>query len=347
MGLKVISIGSSSSGNSYIVTSGSTHIILDAGISGKRTRAALAGAAIAPEDVDAICITHEHDDHVKSLHVIAGICENAAVIMSCGTAGAYKNIDRIPGERLIGIRAASECDDSGERLIQIRAASECDDSGERLIQIRAGRLRIGDISVTAFNLSHDAAEPIGYTFENGGRRLTVVTDTGIVTDEIFEEIKKADMLVFEANHEPAMVDVCMRPYSVKQRILGDFGHLSNEAAGTALAAALRHRRSRLEKANQQSSEDRQHTENERSSEHRQCSENQQSFEQAHNAAMNCEDAIDRNALKILLAHLSSDNNAPYLATQAIETILSSEGISDDEYMLAVAGKNLPTGPFEV
>ena len=92
-------------------------------------------------------------------------------------------------------------------------------------------VRIGDICIKAFSLSHDASEPIGFSFTEDGEQLSVATDTGIVTDEIAEELASADTLVFEANHEESILQMGDYPYSLKRRILGEHGHLSNVTSG--------------------------------------------------------------------------------------------------------------------
>ena len=99
-------------------------------------------------------------------------------------------------------------------------------------------VRIGDICIKAFSLSHDASEPIGFSFTENGEQLSVATDTGIVTDEIAEELAGADTLVFEANHEESILQMGDYPYSLKCRILGEYGHLSNVTSGIALARGL-------------------------------------------------------------------------------------------------------------
>ena len=98
---------------------------------------------------------------------------------------------------------------------------------------------IKDIKVGTFALSHDTPQPIGYVFERGGRKIAIVTDTGYVTEEIFEAVREADVLVLEANHEKNLLLYGRYPYPLKRRILSDRGHLSNEDCGGALCRYLR------------------------------------------------------------------------------------------------------------
>lgn len=207
MDLGIISIGSSSSGNSYIVTNGRTRILLDVGLSCKKIRGGLAMHGISEDSVGGILITHEHIDHVNSIRATSKALANAHVFASRGTISNCDKFQYVPNDRLHAIAAQDE------RMI-------------------------GDIRVKAFRLSHDASEPIGFSFTSGNTKLTVVTDTGVVTDEIFEEIKNSDILVLESNHEVSMLEMGPYPYSVKRRILSDHGHLSNVTAGETLVRML-------------------------------------------------------------------------------------------------------------
>ena len=273
MNIGIVSIGSSSSGNSYIVTNGNTYIILDAGISGRRTKAALQEYSITPEAVSAICVTHEHVDHIGNLHVIAGVCAEAEILMTEGTyngwvAGKKQRVD----ESRIGI---------------VDTEHEFD---------------IGDITVRTFSLSHDAREPIGYTFLSGGMQLSVVTDTGIITQEIHDEISSADLLVMEANHEVEILQVGNYPYVTKRRILSELGHLSNVAAGYALSDVIEYRKS--------------------------------------NGV--------QNPLRIMLAHISANNNTPHNALLTVKSIFAEKGFRENiDYTLAFAPEKEQSGFIEV
>ncbi|MBR0373922.1 MAG: MBL fold metallo-hydrolase [Mogibacterium sp.] len=207
MPLKIISIGSSSSGNSYLITSGRTNLLLDVGLTGRVIKSALAGFGLCAKDINGLFVTHEHIDHIRSLRMMARECADAQIVTSRGTRNACPAFEFIAPDRLKLVQSQSE-------------------------------LVIGDIYARAFSLSHDAAEPVGFSFSSGGESLTVVTDTGVVTDEIFYEIAGADKLVLEANHEVSVLEVGPYPYMLKRRILSDVGHLSNEAAGNALARAV-------------------------------------------------------------------------------------------------------------
>ena len=151
MAVEIVSIGSSSSGNSYIILAGSRTILLDVGLTAKKIIGALEHFDIAPEEVDAVLVTHEHVDHVKSVRAISRKCCNAVFYTSRGTYDAADNFIHVPEER-----------------VNIVAAGD--------------RVMLGDtdtVAIDVFPLSHDAREPVGYTISYGGEKLAVVTDTGI------------------------------------------------------------------------------------------------------------------------------------------------------------------------
>lgn len=221
MAIEVISIGSSSSGNSYLIKAGKTSILLDVGLSMKAIIEGITSNGLEPEDISAVLITHEHVDHVKSVRAIARKCSNATFFASRGTIEHTKNFQYVPEER-----------------IRIVGAGEIID--------------FGNIVITTFSLSHDASEPTGYAIETtvaaqlpgekpGVEKLTLVTDTGIVTDEMYAVMKDSDLLILEANHDEELLMFGEYPYSLKVRIKGDHGHLSNAYAGHVLVKMLKDR----------------------------------------------------------------------------------------------------------
>lgn len=224
--MTIISAGSSSSGNSYIIISGSRTIILDAGLPAKKITAALEHLGTDPADVDAVLITHEHIDHVRSVRALSRKCCSALFVASRGTVEGAENFCHVPEERLRTVAAGDSFMLSGQ--------------GGRP---HGQNVTEEDIRITAFSLSHDAAEPLGFSVEAGGEKLSVVTDTGVITDEIYEAINDSDLLVFEANHDEQMLMFGEYPYRVKVRIKSDRGHLSNDYAGGVLARILGERKS--------------------------------------------------------------------------------------------------------
>ncbi len=215
--MEIVSAGSSSSGNSYIIIAGPATIILDVGLPAKKIKGALEHLGCSPEDVGAVLVTHEHTDHAKSVRAISRCCVNAGFFASRGTVSRAQNFCYVPEERIHLMSGGDS------------AVLECT-GGDRVV-------------IRSFSLSHDAAEPLGFSVEAGGEKLAVVTDSGIITGEIFEAVKDADQLVFEANHDEEMLMFGEYPYPVKVRIKSDMGHLSNVYAGDVLARILEYRKS--------------------------------------------------------------------------------------------------------
>ena len=238
-------LASGSSGNSYLVKSETTSVLVDAGISGKKIfeRLKYFGVEDAPAGV---LITHEHTDHISGLPVL--LKKGIAAYMSEGTAKAIS--DKLCEGRYFGIRA-------GESFT------------------------LGDIRISSFPVSHDAADPVGFSFEREGACISIITDTGYVTEDCYRYMKKADILVLESNHDESMLRIGRYPWFLKQRILGEEGHLSNEAAAQAVANML------------------------------------------------LEESLTGNTKhrKLLLAHLSRENNFPQMALATMSNVLESKGFS--------------------
>ncbi len=290
MAIEVISIGSSSSGNSYIIKAGGRVILLDVGLTAKKIVGALTDNGLAPEDVDAVFVTHEHVDHVKSVRAVCRKCCNADFYATRGTIVGTANFAYVPDDRLHIVSA-------GDTLI-------IGETGESQPEDRK------NVRVDVFEISHDAREPVSYAFTCGGEKLAVVTDTGIITDSIFEAIRDADKLVFESNHDEGLLMYGEYPYPVKMRIKSDHGHLSNKYAGETLAKLLENRKT-----------------------------------MAAGMVHGPSEAGDRSPrpLEIMLAHLSFHNNAPYYARNTIVPILKENGFEmDEDYTLTIAAKDETT-----
>ncbi len=207
MSLSICSFASSSSGNCYLVRDGSSAILIDAGISTKKIIDSLKTAGVDRASVDSVFITHEHTDHIKGLRVLTKKNPEWKVYASEGTGSC------------------------------IRDAMYRD---EQLICFAPGReIKVGGMKVQSLPVSHDASDPVCYSVEAGGNRLTILTDTGYVPPEVAEYLYESDIVVLEANHEVNMLRAGPYPYSLKQRILGERGHLSNETAGGTLAEIMK------------------------------------------------------------------------------------------------------------
>lgn len=207
--MRLCSIASGSSGNCVYVGSDTTHLLMDVGISGKRTEAGLAKLGLTMKDIDAICITHEHADHISGLGVLSRKY-GVPVYATGGTLEAIRNTSSI-----------GKIDES---LFRVITPDE--------------RCTIKDISLYPVRTSHDAADPVAYRIDYDGRRIGLITDLGCYNDYTVECLRNLDLLYLEANHDVHMLQVGPYPYYLKQRILGEKGHLSNESAGKLLSRLL-------------------------------------------------------------------------------------------------------------
>ena len=203
------SIASGSSGNCIYVGSDATHLLIDAGISGKRTEAGLEELGISGRDLDGIFITHEHADHISGLKVLARKYE-IPLYATRGTIDAIKKM-----------KSGGEID--SDLWVEVK---------EDL------RLALKDLTVYPLRISHDAAQPVAYRIGYGNRRVAVCTDLGEYNDYTVECLKGLDAILLEANHDVNMLQVGPYPYPLKQRILGKRGHLSNENSGRLLSRIL-------------------------------------------------------------------------------------------------------------
>ena len=202
--LTYMSLASGSSGNAALVSCGSTHVLVDAGVSARRITAGLRAAGVEPRELSAILVTHEHHDHIAGLAVLT------------------KNL-RVP------IYA------SGPTCGELRRRVAFLDDLLRPQEPGAG-VQVGALWVESFPTPHDAAGSVGYSLEGEACRAVICTDLGHLTQTVRRAVEGCDLLVCEANHDEDWVRSNDRyPYSLKRRILGDYGHLSNEA-GAELAA---------------------------------------------------------------------------------------------------------------
>ncbi len=207
--MRMMTIASGSSGNCIYVGSDNTHILIDSGVSRKKILEGLAAAELSLKDISAIFITHEHSDHIKGLDVISRKDE----------IPVYATRGTIQGIMESGIMKDSRTDFFNE--------------------ISAGQdIFINDLSVKPFAISHDANEPVAYTVRNGGKKIGIATDLGFYDDYTVENLKGSDALLVEANHDVNLLQVGSYPYYLKQRILSNRGHLSNEASGRLIDSVL-------------------------------------------------------------------------------------------------------------
>ena len=247
--MKLYSIASGSSGNCILTGSDTTSLLIDAGISKKRIDEGLGKIGYCSGDIDGILVTHEHSDHIKGLGVMA----RKLGVPIYATKGTY------------------------EAILRTSSVGKMPEGLFREVQPNCP-IRIGDLTVSPFSISHDAADPIGYRVGDGKHSVAVATDMGVYDTYIVNQLQGLDALLLEANHDVRMLQVGIYPYHLKKRILGNRGHLSNESAGQLL----------------------------------------------------CE-LLHDNMKKVLLGHLSKENNYPALA---YETVCAEITMGDNPYKAA-------------
>ncbi|WP_299446158.1 MBL fold metallo-hydrolase [uncultured Phascolarctobacterium sp.] len=201
--MQIVMLASGSKGNAALISTDSQRFLVDVGISCRELVKRMGQAGACPEELDGVFLTHEHTDHVNGLVTFAKKY-NVPIYASTGTWQAvfrkYANLNR------------TNCRLTGKSM------------------------RCGDVRVDSFAVSHDAAEPLGYSFNwySGGTKCTYMTDTGFVTPAAREAALGSDALILEANHDVEMLKNGSYPYDLKQRILGTRGHLSNLIAAQFL-----------------------------------------------------------------------------------------------------------------
>jgi phosphoribosyl 1,2-cyclic phosphodiesterase len=203
MGVSVSMLASGSRGNCALVSSSTTKILVDAGISCRETFKRMKALGEDPHSLCAIVITHEHCDHIYGLATLAKKLR-VPIFMTAATYQCWQRAMR---------------DESGERP-----------KLERFERFESGHtFQIGDIAVKPFTIPHDAADPVGFTFRAEGIKVGIATDLGYIPVSVRDNLRGCDVLVMESNHDVEMLRVGPYPWSVKQRVMSRVGHLSNVA----------------------------------------------------------------------------------------------------------------------
>ena len=201
-------LGSGSAGNCAYLEAGETRLLIDAGFSGRQIRQRLAGIGRSPENINGILITHEHSDHIQGLGAIAA---KLGIPVYC---------NRLTMEAIVTIV---------ESPLDFR------------IITNGSPFEIGEVGVEAFSIPHDANDPVGYLLRTNEGNIGFMTDLGHATKLVLERVRPANVLVLESNHDVKLLQECPhRPWSLKQRILGRHGHLSNDAAAEAAEQIVSH-----------------------------------------------------------------------------------------------------------
>jgi len=243
--MRVVSLGSGSSGNALLIEAGPngrTKILVDAGFSERVLRERLRAMRVSLSQIQSILITHEHADHILGL---ASIIERYAtpVIADPRTLAAIEQV--FTAGILRSESGALVSFDSNEGIdptepVLVGNMSNNHSVGNNSIELAVGtRCVLGDIEVVSFPVSHDAVAPCGYLLSAGGCRVCVVIDSGEVTSTMLEAMNQADLLILESNHDRERLLRGPYPYSLKQRILSSTGHLSNDQAAEAVLRTWR------------------------------------------------------------------------------------------------------------
>jgi phosphoribosyl 1,2-cyclic phosphodiesterase len=236
--MRMTVLASGSKGNSTLVSSSRTRILVDAGLSCRELMKRMQMANEDPAAIDALLITHEHQDHVQGVAVLARKL-GVPVYFTQATHRAWMRW-MMPQKRLtyaawLALRQQppSVEEAPAEKIAVEKTEDPCSLPGVEYFSAGSG-FSIGDIVVTPFTIPHDAADPVGFVFEADGVRMAIATDLGYMPPNVKMAIRNCDVLMLESNHDLEMLRDGPYPWSVKQRVMSRVGHLSNEAASDFL-----------------------------------------------------------------------------------------------------------------
>ncbi|MDP5276049.1 MBL fold metallo-hydrolase [Chengkuizengella axinellae] len=214
MGIKFSVLASGSTGNAMVVQSNETQILIDAGLSAKKIESLMQERGATCADLEGVLVTHEHSDHIKGL-------------------GALSRKYKLP------IYANQKTWDALNKSV-----GKIEEHHRKVIQTES-QVDFGSLKVDSYSISHDAAEPVGYCFCEDDQKLSLVTDIGYMSQNVKDKVVESDVIIIESNHDIEMLRMGRYPWNIKRRILGDLGHLSNEAAGEALCEIMSTRTKRV------------------------------------------------------------------------------------------------------
>ena len=198
--LAVCTLASGSKGNATYISDGQTSILVDAGLSGIEIQRRLTSRDLAPEDLDAIMVTHEHSDHTRGVGILSRRYKLPVYIYP-------KTLKACPGLGNLYDTRPFECGTT---------------------------FQVNNLTVHPFAISHDAEDPAGFTIGQNGVTIGIATDLGIATAMVRQHLKRCALLLLEANHDLTMLETGPYPWPLKQRIRGRTGHLSNPDSKTLL-----------------------------------------------------------------------------------------------------------------
>ena len=201
------SLYSGSSGNSLFVETPNTKILIDAGVSCKKIETALNDININPSSLDGILVTHEHIDHVQALGTLSKKYDLPVFVNQ-------ETLDAMPKQR-------DKISDKNIKLFKVNDNFE-----------------IGDLKIHSFSIPHDAANPCGFSLYKDDKKISIATDIGHMTNSILKNLEESLFVLLEANYDPEILRCTSYPFSLKSRIAGPTGHLSNEIAGKTISYLL-------------------------------------------------------------------------------------------------------------
>ena len=208
--MRFCSLASGSSGNCLYVETEHTRVLVDAGFSGKQIEQMLRKVGVDPKTLDYIFVTHEHLDHAKGVGVLARRYRIPVAANFRTWEGMRKCVGTLPKELMLVFETGTD-------------------------------FSVRDLDVHALSIFHDAKDPVGFVFFHQGKKLSILTDTGFVSETMTEKIKHSDLLFLESNHDTVMLEEGPYPLHLKQRIRSTRGHLSNEDSAHVLDTALKGR----------------------------------------------------------------------------------------------------------
>lgn len=201
---KFCSLYSGSSGNSLFVETDNTKILVDAGVSCKKIETALNDINVDPKSLDGILVTHEHIDHVQSLGSFSKKFDLPVFVNQ-------ETLDNMPKQR----------DKIADKNIKLFKVND--------------KFEIGDLIIKPFSIPHDAVNPCGFNIYNNNNKISIATDIGHMTNSILKNLEESLFVMLEANYDPEVLKCSPYPFSLKSRIAGPTGHLSNEIAGKTIS----------------------------------------------------------------------------------------------------------------
>jgi len=206
--LKFCSLYSGSSGNSLFIQTPNTKLLVDAGVSSKKIENALLDIDVYPSSIDGILVTHEHTDHVQGLGTFSKKF-NLPVFVN------QETLDAMPKQK----------DKISKNNIKTFKISD--------------KFSIGDLDIKPFSTPHDAANPCGFNIWKGDKKISIATDIGHMNKDILKQLEESLFIMLEANYDPEVLRCSSYPFTLKSRIAGPTGHLSNEIAGKTISHLLK------------------------------------------------------------------------------------------------------------